>query len=891
MKKNMISIGVMTGILVASVLGIYWVKGIYPFGNTTMAWGDMGQETLPLYYYLHDILTGKSNPSFSWQVAAGNNMSGVAAEWSLLSPLNLLLLLTSKENIYNFVSILLLFKMVCMALTMYAFSGYYKIEHFYRVILSLLYAVCACVLVHYQIGFMIDIAVIFPLLMLGLYRLLEKDRLLLYVGSLALILIVNIYIGVMALIYVFLASGLYIYLNVNGTKKPRTVWRLAWGTAISMMIGAFVWYPTVLHLMSSGRMEKDGIMGWIGTYILACKYHWSEDDWHYTHFFLMNACFLLAVILLRLRKKFWCLEKERYHRWLSGLMLLPLMIPGTEILWHMGSRVCWPVRFAFMITFTLIEYVCYILETSSQSISQSEGEKRSVKTGLVVFIGIGYCAAAFASAYDFGQTEILVLVGGGILILTQMYVLARYRGKWKKGLICVLIFAEALGNMKLWLAPSFLTEQESVAYLPQSSEAGNGHDFSSNPLERTKNYYGILDCNYAFPMGANSISNFIHIIPSSRQDAMEALGYSINYTKLLDNGGTIFTDALMGMEYVFSDTEMDPALYIADEQQTEGDIFWYKSRYVLPTGVYMDRDPEKTDDVFDYQNEIFQVLTNSGEDLIQKAAVDGYGHASITVDGSCAIYFYGNVSERVRISVNGNPLRIGNGRGVDQDDWEYPTDYNNGLVCLGVFDDEKVEIQFSSMEKTDDSELRLGILDLDKLADSLEEIQKNTNTEVWTGTDFIEADCETQDFTYLFLPVAYDDGWKAVVNGKETEIHSFLGGFMAVPLEAGKNQIRISYMPPGTTAGRTLTFLGILLLAIWLLLRKWKKQCGLSALEKGVYYVHMWCFRIFVAAFYVLPAIGYTFVLIVLTLNKFFPFTQHFTDYVAGILDHFRSRY
>ena len=91
------------------VLSIYYQKNIYPFGNETIAYGDMVQQTIPEnLYYMWDVLHGKANAFFSWNSGFGINLSGVAAEQAYLSPLNLFIIFSERENLLNFTNILFL---------------------------------------------------------------------------------------------------------------------------------------------------------------------------------------------------------------------------------------------------------------------------------------------------------------------------------------------------------------------------------------------------------------------------------------------------------------------------------------------------------------------------------------------------------------------------------------------------------------------------------------------------------------------------------------------------------------------------------------------------------------------------------------------------------------
>ena len=62
----------------------------------------------------------------------------------------------------------------------------------------------------------------------------------------------------------------------------------------------------------------------------------------------------------------------------------------------------------------------------------------------------------------------------------------------------------------------------------------------------------------------------------------------------------------------------------------------------------------------------------------------------------------------------------------------------------------------------------------------------------------------------MFFSVPYDQGWKAQVNGNDTEIIKVDFGLMAVPCEQGDNTIKFTYETPYLKIGVILTGTGFL---------------------------------------------------------------------------------
>ncbi|MHC1510299.1 YfhO family protein [Pediococcus pentosaceus] len=61
----------------------------------------------------------------------------------------------------------------------------------------------------------------------------------------------------------------------------------------------------------------------------------------------------------------------------------------------------------------------------------------------------------------------------------------------------------------------------------------------------------------------------------------------------------------------------------------------------------------------------------------------------------------------------------------------------------------------------------------------------------------------------LLLTIPADPGWKAKINGKQVAVKTVDNLFTLVPLNSGKNQLTMKYVPTGLVLGAWLTILGL----------------------------------------------------------------------------------
>ena len=67
---------------------IYFLKGIYPFGSRSIAYYDMPQSFVPLYYRTYDVLHGEKSLFWDWYSGLGVSVVDALGSF-ILSPFNL----------------------------------------------------------------------------------------------------------------------------------------------------------------------------------------------------------------------------------------------------------------------------------------------------------------------------------------------------------------------------------------------------------------------------------------------------------------------------------------------------------------------------------------------------------------------------------------------------------------------------------------------------------------------------------------------------------------------------------------------------------------------------------------------------------------------------------
>lgn len=84
---------------------------------------------------------------------------------------------------------------------------------------------------------------------------------------------------------------------------------------------------------------------------------------------------------------------------------------------------------------------------------------------------------------------------------------------------------------------------------------------------------------------------------------------------------------------------------------------------------------------------------------------------------------------------------------------------------------------------------------------------------------------------YLFLPVPYENGWSAVVDGKETPILRADIGFMSIPVSEGEHSFTFTYRQPYMQEGIYITALSLGIWSVLCIVRIYRKKKATASVE------------------------------------------------------------
>lgn len=817
------------------LLIVYAIKGVYPFGSENIAYFDMAQSYIPMYHHTFDVLHGTQSIYFNWNSGLGYSIADAAGNY-IFSPFNIFFLFVNRNAILESMSFFLMIKLMVGAFSMSAYVRYTN-NSSSKIIIPLLgiaYATSGYIIQYYSNIHFLDVVVIFPLLILALERMLKEDKNTAYIIILTICLIVSIYMSFMISIYLIFKSYLIIKFDIPREQRGTKIGKLAISTVLALMISAFSTIPSIISLMSTQRGENAASVTYLD--ILFAQ---NDLTFPIKIFMLYGSEITFALILLLIitYKK----EVKRFQQ--SFIMLLLLMIPicleSTNLLWHTGTYVLFPVRFGYMLSFEALVLIGKAVnEKAVVQIAQKEKfaglRKGSALLGAGMMPLVVIIIYVFVKRFwEYGIQNINMVSYSSywliFLLLFCCYFLVLF--SMDSGYIKVvaggLILIQSFWGLLGFIAPSNnYFDEHSDTFISATINIREYMDIPEDSFSRVKSKDGYLNANYPFILGKPAISNWSYGISSDLQPELDRLGYSINYTRILDSGGTIFTDALLQLKYAIVRGELDNDFYQLTDKTEEFSL--YTIPYEIPFAIEVSEEifhVSKSITGFDYQNEIFQVMTKLDDNLINKYNISEYVKESYYDETTnkyifkvefeveqqqilyiqSDIYFYDIYS----FAVNGTDVIV---PWLENElNLQYPAAFNNGMLELGIYDNEKVMIEISSMIE-DISYLQLGGLQISVMENGTD-ILADKGSKYETGKKDLKLWKSVEEDSYIFLPIGYNDSWNVKVNGKKGEILPVLGdAFMAIPLEGGDNIIELKYNPRGLMTGIIIAFAGVCLL-------------------------------------------------------------------------------
>ncbi len=827
----------------AAVLYVFWSKGLYPFGSRTASWCDMNQQVVPLLCQFKDILDGKGGMFLSMKNASGMNFWGVFF-FFLASPFTILVKFVEKDMMLRFMDILIVLKMaVCAGTASLYFTAsaeHRKLDSISRTMLGFVYALSGYTMLFYQNIIWLDMMYLFPLMMLSLERMKRRGSPVMYTVMLTLMMTVNYYIGYMLVLFLLLTMGICAFYSLRGGDMPPRFFRsFITGSGTAALLSAAVWLPCFIQYLSSGRrgeLVKNLRKG-----------HFITD--YDTIIPVLMCCSALILLVLA---DIWRRDGKRtpQHRLtiiMAGLTLIPIFIDPVNKMWHTGSYMAFPARYAFMTIFMLMKLAAYELETESPF---GKSMKKYLAGGIISAAALlVYMISAADYVEKFGQTlsdysRALGGTEGSFKGLWKLFIMSMicaalilffYRHGWVFKEISLLLLAglvilEGVNNTKIYM--TYSAERNESTNRVQGEVMDLGGKIDDDSFYRVKTNAKIFDYNTIGAMGYDSIAHYTSLTSEDYMFTMKRMGYTSVWMEVGSCGGTEITDSMLSIGYRISNTYQPNAFYSGLGYQIAplgnklpmGFVPVQAPEEDIPEGLdraavqkYLAEKVFGNGDIVEtYEPVRGEIYRAAGRSTVKvgktlKYEINVKGHKTLYFD--CFDKLSNNLTEPIyqSFSVRTNGI-------INQ--LNYPYAKENGVLKLGEFENETVKIEAEALKTVEAASIGVFSVDTDLLAKETGRISGLGLSEVKNGFtgEYTAPEAQT-----VLLSLPYDKGLTVKADGEKIEARRAFGSFTAFDLPAGSHKIEISFRPVGLLPGIVMSIAGALLLgwlAAWQRIRK-----------------------------------------------------------------------
>lgn len=820
-------------------------------GETTILASDGFHQYVIFAENLRNILHGSDSLFYTFTSGLGLNFYALISYYlgSFFSPFVYFFSLKSMPDaIYLFT----LLKVACMGLTsFYSLRQLYpKVLKPFTVILSSSYALMSFAISQIEINMWLDVFILLPLIILGLNRLLNQKKFILYYLTLTILFIQNYYFGYMVAIF------LVLYFLVQISKESH--WKIRGRqfvdfTVVSILAGlssCVMLLPTYLDLSTHGE-KFSTFTEWF-----------TENSW-FLDLFAKNfvgaydttkfgsiPMIYVGIFPLILAIIFFTIKSIKWQTRLAyGIVLLLIIasfyLEPLDLMWQgMHSPNMFLHRYSW--AFSLM-----VILLAAETLSRLK--KLTVKHYLIgiVPLGLGFLTTVLLkNHYQFLEAPQIIITFSFLAAYT--IILISYAKQYLtfnlfiSFTVLFTVFETSLNTYyqitalnSEWVFPSRqsyelnLTDTEKL--IQKSQKLNTTFYRTEELLPQTGN--DSMKYNY------HGISQFSSIRNTTSSSTLDRLGFKSTGTNLnlRYQNNTLLMDSLFAVKYNLSETDVNKFGF--RYLDNSGNTSLYENQYasqlaILTNGLYKDIDFSVN--TLDNQTNWMNNLTGLSEKYFTRVAsqlsgganllngrvttsndgqLNSHADYNLTVAPNTQLYisvpnitFSNENSQKVQITVNGKTA-------------EYTTDNAYTFFDLGYFEDSQtlhVTLSFPENNQVSFNQPNFYALDTTSYQKAMEIINRQ-KVKVTTNKNTVTATYKADKASSLLFTIPYDKGWTATQNGQKITLSKAQDGFMKVDVKSGKGKVVLTYLPTGFKEGTMLSSVGLLLFICYNIARKRKK--------------------------------------------------------------------
>lgn len=570
----------------ALMLIIYLALGHKPFGDLSVLTLDLNAQYVYFYEALREFLCGDASLLYSFSRSLGGEFMGIYAYYIASSISYIVLLFPKSMMLFALLTIILIKIGLCgLTFGFYLHKQTKNPNKLNILIFSLMYALSAYAITYQNNIMWLDALFLLPILTYSIERLIKDGKYLLFIGTLALMMMSHYYIGYMLCWYTLFCFFFTYFkeqksiINPNGEKHHfiKSLFRIGTSSVIGIGISAFV-VGAAYYSLQFGKSEFSepnwDLVARFDLFDLFPKLLPGSYDTVMHEGLPLLYCGVLALFMLPiyfLAKRVNLREKAFYGGFVL-LYILIMVINPTDLVMH-GFQMpnCLNYRYSFIVIFLLLimayKGFCEIEEHSS---------KKIFAAGAVLFallliaqkMNFPNFVNQDTEDYKFGFTAgelpfLWVVVFSIIAIfavgLALCYLIKSANKEKMKQVLLIVVCVELVANGIV----TFASMRYDIGWGTYSSYYDYFKDLTPIVEEvqsQDKTFYRSEKTTHRctndnMALNIKGLSNSTSTLNQKAIDLLNYLGFYADAHWTQYYGSTAVTDSLLGIKYIYSPIE------------------------------------------------------------------------------------------------------------------------------------------------------------------------------------------------------------------------------------------------------------------------------------------------------------------------------------------------
>ena len=801
------------------------VNKTYPFGKEILPKYDGYYQYAGFTSYYKNVLLGNESLFYSFKGLLGYNFYATSIYY-MFNPTNLLCIFSTSENILEYYTFIILLRIGLSGFTMCKYLKYkFKNQSNLRyIIFSISYALMAYNVCYFFNYMYFDTVVLFPIVILGLDKLIYERKNRLYIISLTLSIISNFYIGYMVCIF----SLLYFIYNIVIYKLDKNIIK---DFIISSLLSGFMCMIIIIPeasellkgkalLYASSKAEYFKFnMNFLNIFYKFLPGSTSNYDLEYG---MVNIYVSLFVIILVIKYFFnkKISKKERITTLIFILFFLfSISFNLLDFAWQLFQRPIWyPNRYIFTFSFFLITIAMKEITNITY--------KTNIKENLIIIISFIlltlYSIISLKIHND--NLKIISYILGIILILQYTFFLNNKNAKY---LLVMLFFIEVTTNaiftLKIMGKTTTMTQyktneeinEKAVKHIKEIENKDNNFYRMELSTSTVHNSPSLL--NY------NGINHFNSVKNAKTLNFLNKFNYQVtDDTSVEFNNYNPYLTSLLGIKYI--NGSKDEMYY---ENVYNENPYMYLNKDALSLG-YMIYNKKFKESNSSYQNTENLINSMLNTDIKRYKVIDNFNGKDTEIKEidnkkyvisktSIKIEIEDKASNSMFLIPSRNISFVANYSIFINDDEIKDAVIKQSPIFINKGDTYKIIIK-SNLSKTELNSLKWYQIDYDKYIETINELKKNEfNITKYNKDNHIEGNIDVNnDKNVLLLTIPYDKGWNIYVDDNKVNYDICFDSFICLDLDKGKHNIKMNYVPSGFIVGLIISSLAFIVTIIYI---------------------------------------------------------------------------